>query len=124
MSAPPPRVLLVEDELNMARTLAKNLERAGYVVSHASEGAAALARLNDEPFDVVVTDLKMPGMDGMTLIREARGLSAELAIVIITAVPSQASAIDAVNLGVRGYVTKPFRIPQILDVVDKAVRIC
>jgi DNA-binding response OmpR family regulator len=62
----------------------------------------------------------MPGMDGMTLIREARAIAPDLPVVIITAVPSQTSAIDAVNLGVRGYLTKPFRMPQILSVVAKA----
>src|SRR5262249_49608384 len=65
----PPRILLVEDELNMARTLAKNLERAGYEVEHAPHGEAALARLASVTFDVVLTDLKMPVMDGMDLLR-------------------------------------------------------
>src|SRR5438067_495586 len=63
------RILLVEDELNMARTLAKNLERAGHVVEHAVHGEAALARLGGSSFDVVLTDLKMPVMDGMALAR-------------------------------------------------------
>ena len=65
-AATPARILLVEDELNMARTLAKNLERAGYEVEHAPHGEAALARLESVTFDVVLTDLKMPVMDGMT----------------------------------------------------------
>ena len=76
--------------------------------------------LRAKSFDVLITDLKMPGIDGMTLIREARAISPELPVVIITAVPSQTSAIDAVNLGVTGYLTKPFRMPQILSVVAKA----
>jgi DNA-binding NtrC family response regulator len=58
----------------------------------------------------------------MTLIREAREVAPELPVVIITAVPSQTSAIDAVNLGVSGYLTKPFRLPQILSAVAKAAR--
>src|SRR5262249_7931585 len=68
-ATPPARILLVEDELNMARTLAKNLERAGYQVEHAPHGEAALARLESVNFDVVLTDLKMPVMDGMDLLR-------------------------------------------------------
>ena len=63
------RILLVEDEVNMARTLAKNLERAGHAVEHAPHGEAALARLGEASFDVVLTDLKMPVMDGMALLR-------------------------------------------------------
>ena len=63
------RILLVEDEANMARTLTKNLERAGHTVEHAPHGEAALARLGQRLFDMVVTDLKMPVMDGMQLLR-------------------------------------------------------
>ena len=72
-------------------------------------------------FDVLITDLKMAGMDGLTLIREARVQAPDLAVVIITAAPSQTSAIDAVNLGVSGYLTKPFRAAQILAAVAKAL---
>src|SRR5437016_5906295 len=62
------RILLVEDEANMARTLTKNLERAGHTVEHAPHGQAAITRLEQRPFDMVVTDLKMPVLDGMQLL--------------------------------------------------------
>ena len=67
------RVLLVEDEPNMARTLAKILERKGYDVAMAANGQEALSELGDGPFQVVVTDLNMPVMDGMQLLRRLQG---------------------------------------------------
>lgn len=116
-------ILVVDDEDAVRELIATALRtNPQYDVAVAADGPAALSMLRSQAFDALMTDLKMPGMDGMTLIREARAMDAGMAIVILTAVPSQASAIDAVNLGVGGYLTKPFRVPQILDVVDKAVR--
>jgi excisionase family DNA binding protein len=115
-------LLVVEDEDAVRDLIATTLSSAdaGYDVAVAADGSSALQMLRAKTFDVLITDLKMPGMDGMTLIREARAIAPDLPVVIITAVPSQTSAIDAVNLGVRGYLTKPFRMPQILSVVAKA----
>ena len=117
-----PSLLVVDDEEPVRELIGTTLKSAaeGYDVSLAPDGASALRMLRTRSFDVLITDLKMPGMDGMTLIREAKTTSPELSVVIITAVPSQTSAIDAVNLGVSGYLTKPFRMPQILSVVAKA----
>ena len=61
------------------------------------------------PYDLLITDLKMPGVDGLTVIREARRLKADIPVIIITGFSTEASAIEAVNLGVSGYLTKPFR---------------
>jgi two-component system NtrC family response regulator len=122
MSTPPPRVLLVEDEVNMARTLAKNLERAGYVVSHASEGTAALARLGEEPFDVVVTDLKMPGMDGMTLLRELHERAIPVAVVVLTGFGTIESAVEAMKLGASDYLIKDARPAEVLLTLERVLR--
>ena len=70
MSGPPQRVLIVEDEPNMARTLAKILERKGYEVAMATNGQEALDQLDGGAFQVVVTDLNMPVMDGVAFVRE------------------------------------------------------
>ena len=117
-----PSLLVVDDEEAVRELIGTTLKSAaeGYDVTLAADGPSALRMLKTRSFDVLITDLKMPGMDGMTLIREARTTSPDLSVVIITAVPSQNSAIDAVNLGVSGYLTKPFRMPQILSVVAKA----
>ena len=73
----------------------------------APDGRAALERLRMIPYDLLITDLKMPGVDGLTVIREARRLKADLPVIIITGFSTEASAIEAVNLGVAG--TSPSR---------------
>ena len=67
------------------------------------------------------TLLKMPGMDGLTLIREAKRLKTDLPVIIITGLSTESSAIEAVNLGVAGYLTKPFRVPQVLAAAARAL---
>ena len=66
-------------------------------------------------------DLKMPGMDGLTVIREAKRYKSDLPVIIITGFSTESSAIEAVNLGVAGYLTKPFRVPQVLAAAAKAL---
>lgn len=110
-----PRVLVVDDEASIRDLLAKTLALAEYDVDTAQDGRDALDALRSRPYDLLVTDLKMPGLDGMGLIRETRRLSPQLPIVVITAHSTEATAIDSVNLGVNGYLTKPFRITKILS---------
>src|SRR5437667_10900109 len=93
------RILLVEDEHNMARTLAKNLERAGHEVEHAPHGEAALARLGEARFDVVLTDLKMPVMDGMQLLRAMHERESAPAVGVLTGYGTIGSAVGAVKHG-------------------------
>jgi len=118
----PPRILLVEDEPNMARTLAKNLERAGYAVEHATEGQAALARLAEEPFDVVLTDLKMPGMDGMTLLRELHDRHISTAAIVLTGFGTIESAVEAMKLGAADYLIKDARPQEVLLTLERVLR--
>jgi DNA-binding response OmpR family regulator len=81
-----------------------------------------LERMRATPgYDLLIADLKMPGMDGLTLIRQAKKLKADLPVIIITGFSTESSAIEALNLGVAGYLTKPFRIPQVLDAAAKAL---
>src|SRR6185295_9792042 len=103
------RILLVEDEINMARTLAKNLERAGHSVAHAPHGQAALTRLADGSFDVVLTDLKMPVMDGMALLRAMHDRGFSAAVVVLTGYGTIESAVEAMKLGAADYMIKDAR---------------
>ena len=116
-----PRVLVVDDEEAIRDLIAKTLTMADYEVNTASDGQAALDALKDADFDLLITDLRMPGMDGLTVIRQARRLSPSLPIIIITGYSTEASAIEAINLGVCGYLTKPFRLPRILSVAARAL---
>jgi len=116
-----PRVLVVDDEASIRDLLAKTLALAEYDVDVASDGRSALERMRMYPYDLLIADLKMPGMDGLAVIREAKRYKADLPVIIITGFSSESSAIDAVNLGVAGYLTKPFRVPQVLAAAAKAL---
>jgi excisionase family DNA binding protein len=116
-----PRILVVDDEASIRDLLAKTLALAEYDVDLAPDGRSALDRLRLIPYDLLITDLRMPGVDGLTVIKEARRLKADIPVIIITGFSSEASAIEAVNLGVSGYLTKPFRVPRVLSVAARAL---
>ena len=101
--------------------LAKTLALAEYDVDTAPDGRAALERLRLGHYGLLIADLKMPGMDGLTLIREAKRLKSDIPVIIITGFSTESSAIEAINLGVAGYLTKPFRVPQVLAAAARAL---
>src|SRR5215211_3419330 len=116
-----PRVLVVDDEQGIRELLLKTLALAEYEVDLAPDGRLALDRLRLIPYDLLITDLRMPGVDGLTVIREARRLKADIPVIVVTGYSTEASAIEAINLGVQGYLTKPFRVPRVLAAAAKAL---
>jgi len=116
-----PRVLVVDDEASIRDLLSKTLALAEYDVDVAPDGRSALERLRIYPYDLLIADLKMPGLDGLSVIREAKRYKSDLPVIIITGYSTESSAIEAVNLGVAGYLTKPFRVPQVLAAAAKAL---
>jgi len=116
-----PRILVVDDEASIRDLLTKTLALAEYDVDTAPDGRAALERLRLYPYDLLIADLKMPGLDGLNVIREAKRMKADLPVIIITGYSTETAAIEAVNLGVSGYLTKPFRVPQVLAAAAKAI---
>ena len=116
-----PRVLVVDDEASIRDLLSKTLALADYEVDVAPDGRAALERMRLFGYDLLITDLKMPGMDGLAVITEARRLKSDIPVIIITGFSTEASAIEAANLGVAGYLTKPFKVPKVLSVAAKAL---
>jgi excisionase family DNA binding protein len=116
-----PRVLVVDDEASIRDLLSKTLALAEYDVDVAPDGRSALERMRMYPYDLLIADLKMPGMDGLSVIREAKRYKADLPVIVITGFSTEASAIEALNLGVAGYLTKPFRVPQVLAAAAKAL---
>ncbi len=116
-----PRILVVDDESSIRDLLVKTLALAEYDVDTASDGRSALERLRLYPYDLLIADLQMPGIDGLSVIREAKRLKADLPVIIITGYSTETAAIEAVNLGVSGYLTKPFRVPQVLAAAAKAI---
>ena len=116
-----PRVLVVDDEASIRDLLSKTLALAEYDVDVSPDGRSALERMRLYPYDLLIADLKMPGIDGLTVIREAKRLHAGLPVIIITGYSTESAAIEALNLGVAGYLTKPFRVPQVLAAASKAI---
>jgi excisionase family DNA binding protein len=116
-----PRVLVADDEASIRELLSKTLALAEYEVDTAPDGRAAIERLRLGRYDLLIADLKMPGLDGLALIREAKRLRTDLPVIIITGFSTESSAIEAVNLGVAGYLTKPFRVPQVLAAAARAL---
>jgi excisionase family DNA binding protein len=116
-----PRILVVDDESSIRDLLSKTLALAEYDVDTVADGRSALEQLRLHPYDLLIADLKMPGVDGLTVIREAKRLKSDLPVIIITGYSTETAAIEAVNLGVSGYLTKPFRVPQVLAAAAKAI---
>jgi excisionase family DNA binding protein len=114
------RILVVDDEQAVRDLLVRTLS-TDYDVDAAPDGPTALERMDTTDYDLLITDLKMPGMDGLSVIREARRKSSDIAVVIVTGYSTEASAVEAINLGVSGYLTKPFRLPRVLQVAARAL---
>lgn len=115
------RILVVDDEETIRELLSKTLALADYEVDVAPDGKTGIDRMRIIPYDLLITDLRMPGVDGLTVIREARRLKADIPVIIVTGYSTEASAIEAINLGVQGYLTKPFRVPRVLAAAAKAL---
>ena len=114
-------MLVVDDQRNMRVTTAIVLRQAGYEVAEAGSGPAALERLGAEPFDVVLTDLRMGDMDGMAVLRGALEIAPSIQVIVMTAYGSIESAVEAVRGGAHDYLTKPFQSEELLVRVERAV---
>ena len=115
------RVLVVDDEPGIRDLLSRTFALAEYDVDVAPDGLAALDRMRQTRYDLLIADLRMPVMDGISMIREARRFKSDLPVIIITGYSTESAAIEAVNLGVSGYLTKPFRVPQVLAAAARAL---
>jgi len=116
-----PRILVVDDNPKMASLLVDELDDAGYVVETATGGEEAIARLRGEPFDLVMTDLRMEKVDGMDVLKAARAVDEALPVILMTAFGAVESAIEAIRAGAYHYFTKPFKIEEVLVFVERAV---
>jgi len=115
------RVLVVDDEKSMRDLLAINLEREGYEVITVDGGEAAIETIRRELVDAVITDLRMPKVDGLAVLRAAKERAPETAVLMITAVGSTETALEAMKLGAYDYITKPFKLDEINLIVRRAL---
>ena len=117
-----PRVLIVDDERAMVRGLAKLLELAGFFVITAYEGREAIALVESSAFDVIVSDIRMPGMDGLALLREIRARDLDVPVVFLTGSPTLETAVEAIAYGAFRYLTKPVDAQELTAVVERAAQ--
>jgi DNA-binding NtrC family response regulator len=111
------KILVVDDEKNIRLTVPQALEPLGYFVQTACNGDDALRQLEGEGFDLILTDLKMPGMNGMELIKKAIALYPDIQIVPITAHATVDNAVEAMKLGAIDFLQKPFTPKELRDLV-------
>ncbi|MCU0665459.1 MAG: sigma-54 dependent transcriptional regulator [Myxococcota bacterium] len=122
MKKEPIQVLVVDDEPNMRKVLRVLLEHDGYEVHTAQDGLVALSLLSENHIDIVISDLKMPRLDGMALLRRIVEDHEGLPVIILTAHGTVDTAVEAVKLGAFDYVTKPFDRKEMRQIVAKAAR--
>jgi DNA-binding NtrC family response regulator len=116
-----PNILIVEDEAKMSRLLELALAEEGYASRIASDAESGLKSLRVEPVDLVITDLKLPGMNGLDFLHEVKRTNAELPVVVMTAYGTVNTAVEAMKSGASDYVLKPFSLDEMKLIVRKAL---
>lgn len=115
------KILVIEDEKNMREVLRILLEGEGYEVMTAPDGTTGIDYIKKDIYDLVITDIKMPGPDGFEVLRSAKEISPETLVIMITAFGTTESAVEAMKLGAYDYIHKPFKIDEIRLVVKNAI---
>ncbi len=115
------KLLIVDDEKSMREFLAIVLRKEGYYVSTAADGETALHLIEHDIFDLVMSDMKMPGLDGLALLKAIKQISPRTIVLMITAFASTESAVDAMRAGAYDYLTKPFQIDEVKLLLRKAL---
>src|SRR5690606_21470030 len=116
------RLLLVEDDQNLNRSLAAQLERAGFTVDRAEDGKEGLYYAREYPLDLAVVDLGLPSLSGVELIKAVRAEGKTYPILVLTARDRWQDKVEALKLGADDYVVKPFHVEELLARVDALVR--
>jgi DNA-binding NtrC family response regulator len=114
------KILLVDDEEVFTRNMSKLLSSRGYFVNAVNSGDAAIRALEDRPVDVIVLDLKMPGMDGLATLKEIQKLGLFTQTLILTGHGSIDSALEAMKLGAYDYLTKPCEVDELVAKIEGA----
>jgi len=115
------KVLVVDDEQNSREGLSKILTKEGYKVHIAEDGEKALQEAEDYKFDLIITDLRMPDMDGIEVLKKVREKNKSIGVVIVTAYGEVNSYLTAMNLGAFEYLNKPIHLEELRRVIKKAL---
>src|SRR5215471_19301202 len=118
------RILLVEDDAGIVMTLRRVLSDEGHEVVVDTRGDSGMTKAREGAFDVVITDMKLPGASGLDLVRELHTVKPRLPIILMTAHGTTETAIEATKHGAYDYLLKPFEIPVLIELVERAVANC
>ena len=114
-------ILVVDDEENTREGLSKILAKEGYSVEMAANGREAMALLKRQEFDLVITDMRMPLMDGLEVLREIKKMDEGIGVIMITAFGEVESYLEAMNMGAFEYINKPVRVNELKRVITKVL---
>jgi two-component system response regulator AtoC len=115
------RILIVDDEPSIRKVLQAHLKRSGYSTTEAPDGARAISLLHEEAFELLISDLRMPNIDGMELLGYCRSHFPGMPVILITAHGTVDSAVEAIKLGAHDYITKPFDRDELQQIISKAL---
>lgn len=113
------KILITDDDLGLRELLAEAANSWGYTTAMARDGEEAVRRLRMERFDIVITDLMMPGMDGIALLQKIRELDPGILVIIVTGYSTIETAVKAIEAGAYDYIAKPFRLDELMIVLRK-----
>ena len=114
-------ILIIDDELDMLRSIAEVLEREGFEVSTADGGPKGLKQLRENVYDIVITDLRMPEVDGETILSRALELYPDIVVIMMTGYASIETAVKTMKMGAFHYLAKPFKPMELTILVRKAI---
>lgn len=114
------KILITDDDVDLRELLTEAVSNWGYVVSVAKDGEEALKKLRMERFDIVITDLMMPGMDGLKLLERIVELDKDILVIIVTGYATIETAVKAIETGAYDYIAKPFRLDELMIVLKNA----
>ncbi len=118
-----PHILVMEDDLNVAKGLAMTLAEEGYGVHIAATGQLAMKAFKEEHFDLLIADMRLPDVNGMDIIRQVKELDPETGVIAITGYPTATIAVEAMKLKVDDFIPKPFNADEIKAAVSKALHV-
>lgn len=116
------RILYVEDNPAGMEIALFNLRKAGYDVTPASNGQEALSRFSPEKFDLIITDIRMPGISGIELVRRIRAIAPDMPCIVVTAFGDMATAVEAMKEGVCYFIVKPFDRDELVLAIGKSLK--
>jgi DNA-binding NtrC family response regulator len=117
--APKTQILILDDEPIVCKRLRPAFQKAGYEVETFTDSASALARIEEKPFDIVITDLKMEGTDGMHFLARVKEIAPDTGVIVITGFATPESATESFRKGAYDFVAKPFKLNDIIEIARR-----